>query len=117
MTTSISSAEERRAHRRVITAGIAGNVMEWYDFSIYGFFARTIGQQFFPAHDLNVSLMAAFGTFAVGFFMRPLGAVLFGYIGDRSARKTIEPVYSPPTASPCRIRQSSISIEAMMPTS
>ena len=86
MTTSISSAEERRAHRRVITAGIAGNVMEWYDFSIYGFFARTIGQQFFPSHDLNVSLMAAFGTFAVGFFMRPLGAVVFGYIGDRVGR-------------------------------
>jgi MHS family proline/betaine transporter-like MFS transporter len=86
MTISVSSAEERRAHRRVITAGIAGNVMEWYDFSIYGFFARTIGQQFFPAHDLNVSLMAAFGTFAVGFFMRPLGAVLFGYIGDRVGR-------------------------------
>ncbi|HKF64774.1 MAG TPA: MFS transporter, partial [Dongiaceae bacterium] len=66
--------------------GIAGNVMEWYDFSIYGFFARTIGQQFFPTHDLNVSLMAAFGTFAVGFFMRPLGAIVFGYIGDRVGR-------------------------------
>ena len=86
MTTSVLSAEERRTHRRVITAGIAGNVMEWYDFSIYGFFARTIGQQFFPTHDLNVSLMAAFGTFAVGFFMRPLGAIVFGYIGDRVGR-------------------------------
>ena len=86
MTTSISSAEERRAHRRVIAAGIAGNVMEWYDFSIYGFFARTIGQLYFPTDDPNLSLMAAFGTFAIGFFMRPLGAIVFGYIGDRVGR-------------------------------
>ncbi|HKF60776.1 MAG TPA: MFS transporter, partial [Dongiaceae bacterium] len=86
MTTSTLSAEERRAHRRVITAGIAGNVMEWYDFAVYGYFARTIGQLYFPADDPTVSLIAAFGAFAVGFFMRPLGAVFFGYIGDRVGR-------------------------------
>src|SRR5215469_12445690 len=82
----ISRDEARRAHRRVIAAGIAGNVMEWYDFAVYGYFARTIGQLYFPAHDQTLSLMAAFGTFAIGFFMRPLGAVLFGFIGDRVGR-------------------------------
>lgn len=86
MTTSMLSAEERRTHRRVITAGIAGNVMEWYDFAVYGYFARTVGQLFFPSDDPTLSLMAAFGVFAVGFFMRPLGAVFFGYIGDRMGR-------------------------------
>lgn len=72
--------------RRAIYAGIAGNVMEWYDFAVYGYFARTIGQLYFPAEDLHMSLLAAYGAFAVGFVMRPLGAVLFGYIGDRVGR-------------------------------
>jgi MFS transporter, MHS family, proline/betaine transporter len=86
MTKSMLSAQERRTHRRVITAGVAGNVMEWYDFAVYGYFARTIGQLYFPAEDQSVSLIAAFGAFAVGFLVRPLGAVLFGYIGDRVGR-------------------------------
>jgi MFS transporter, MHS family, proline/betaine transporter len=75
-----------RHRRRVVAAGIAGNVMEWYDFSVYGFFARTIGNLYFPTHDPRTSLLAAFGVFAVGFLMRPLGAVLFGHIGDRVGR-------------------------------
>ena len=78
--------EGHRSRRRVVAAGIAGNVMEWYDFSVYGFFARTIGNLYFPAHDPRTSLLAAFGVFAIGFLMRPLGAVLFGYIGDRVGR-------------------------------
>ena len=67
-------------------AGIAGNVMEWYDFSVYGFLARTIGSLYFPTDDPRTSLLAAFAVFAVGFLMRPLGAVLFGYVGDRVGR-------------------------------
>ena len=73
--------------RHAIAAGIAGNVMEWYDFSIYGYFATTIGRHFFPAQDAVSSLLAAFGVFAAGFFMRPLGSLLFGHIGDRRGRK------------------------------
>ncbi|MGE3872756.1 MAG: MFS transporter [Parvibaculaceae bacterium] len=72
--------------RRVVWAGIVGNVMEWYDFAIYGFFARTIGNLYFPAEDPRTSLLAAYAVFAVGFFMRPLGAILFGHIGDRVGR-------------------------------
>ncbi len=82
----MSIEEAGRTRRRVVAAGIAGNVMEWYDFAVYGYFARTIGNLYFPSEDYNASLLAAFGVFAVGFMMRPLGAVLFGYIGDRVGR-------------------------------
>jgi len=84
--TSIADAELHRMRRRAILAGIAGNVMEWYDFAIYGYFARTIGQLYFPDEDPRTSLIAAYGAFAVGFLMRPLGAILFGFIGDRIGR-------------------------------
>jgi MFS transporter, MHS family, proline/betaine transporter len=72
---------------RVITAGLIGNVMEWYDFAIYGYFAVAIGANFFPATDPISSTLAAFAVFAVGFLARPLGGVLFGHIGDRMGRK------------------------------
>ena len=82
----MSNVEGHHTRRRVVAAGIAGNVMEWYDFSVYGFFARTIGNLYFPTGDPRTSLLAAFAVFAVGFLMRPLGAVLFGHIGDRVGR-------------------------------
>jgi MHS family proline/betaine transporter-like MFS transporter len=76
-----------RTVRRLIVAGIAGNVMEWYDFAVYGYFAQTIGQHFFPSKDPIASLIAAFGVFAAGFLMRPVGGLVFGHIGDRIGRK------------------------------
>src|SRR5215469_7606279 len=79
--------ERLGAQRQTIIAGIAGNVMEWYDFSVYGYFATTIGRLFFPAQDAVSSLLAAFGVFAAGFLMRPLGSLLFGHIGDKKGRK------------------------------
>jgi MFS transporter, MHS family, proline/betaine transporter len=79
--------ERLGAQRQTIFAGIAGNVMEWYDFSVYGYFATTIGRLFFPAQDAVSSLLAAFGVFAAGFLMRPLGSLVFGYIGDKKGRK------------------------------
>src|SRR6266850_1015117 len=82
----MSIEEGNRSRRRVVAAGIAGNVMEWYDFAVYGYFARTIGNLYFSSDDPLTSLLAAFGVFAIGFLMRPLGAVLFGYIGDRVGR-------------------------------
>src|SRR5262245_46180852 len=81
-----SNEEGIRTRRRVVAAGIVGNVMEWYDFSVYGYFARTIGNLYFPTDDPRTSLLAAFAVFAIGFLMRPLGAVLFGHIGDRVGR-------------------------------
>jgi MFS transporter, MHS family, proline/betaine transporter len=81
--------EERVAtsQRRLAIAGMAGNILEWYDFSIYGFFAYAIGENFFPSHSKSTSLIDAFGVFAAGFLMRPIGALLFGQIGDRLGRK------------------------------
>ena len=72
--------------RRVVTAGVIGNVLEWYDFAVYGYFAPILATLFFPDGDRTLSLLAAFGAFAVGFLMRPVGAALFGHIGDRYGR-------------------------------
>ena len=71
-------------HRTLV--GLVGNVMEWYDFAVYGFFAATIGKLFFPSDDPVVSLIASFGTFAAGFLVRPLGGLVFGRIGDLVGR-------------------------------
>jgi MHS family proline/betaine transporter-like MFS transporter len=77
----------REAEKRTIIAGLAGNVMEWYDFGVYGFFAAAIGSQFFPSDNPSTSLIASFGVFAVGFIARPLGGLLFGHIGDHLGRR------------------------------
>src|SRR5215467_11405037 len=73
--------------RRVIAAGMIGNVLEWYDFAIYGYFAAAIGQHFFPHEDPVAQLLSAFGVFAVGYLMRPIGVALIGHIGDRLGRR------------------------------
>lgn len=72
--------------RRLLLAGIAGNMLEWFDFAVYGFFAVIIGKLFFPAADPVAQVIAAFGVFAVGFLMRPIGGVLLGYVGDKYGR-------------------------------
>ncbi|MDQ7056182.1 MAG: MFS transporter [Persephonella sp.] len=76
-----------RKHSKVLFAGMVGNILEWYDFVVYGFLAIIIGELFFPSEDPMVSLLKSFGVFAVGFVMRPVGAVVFGHIGDRYGRK------------------------------
>jgi MFS transporter, MHS family, proline/betaine transporter len=73
--------------RKVIAAGAIGNVLEWYDFAVYGYFAAAIGRAFFPQEDKVAQVLAAFGIFAVGFLMRPVGGALIGYIGDRFGRR------------------------------
>jgi MFS transporter, MHS family, proline/betaine transporter len=73
--------------RRVIAAGMIGNVLEWYDFAIYGYFATAIGRQFFPHEDAVAQLLSAFGVFALGYVMRPVGGVLIGHIGDSFGRR------------------------------
>ena len=79
--------EFRAAEHKTVLAGLAGNVLEWYDFGVYGFFAAAIGSQFFPTHDPAVSLIASFGVFAIGFLARPLGGMLFGHVGDKKGRR------------------------------
>lgn len=73
--------------RRAIAAATIGNLLETYDFAVYGFFAIIISRLFFPNGDATVSLLLTVGTFGVGFFMRPVGAVVLGTLADRRGRK------------------------------
>ena len=73
--------------KKVIASGMIGNGLEWYDYALYGQMAALLGALFFPAGDTGVQLLATYGVFAAGFIVRPVGAVLFGWIGDRYGRK------------------------------
>jgi MFS family permease len=77
--------------RRVVGASMAGTIVEWYEFFLYGTAATLVfGKLFFPAtgNDLD-GVIAAFATYAVGFIARPLGGIVFGHIGDRIGRKSL----------------------------
>jgi MHS family proline/betaine transporter-like MFS transporter len=71
---------------RTSFAGSIGNLLEWYDFAVFGYFAPFIGAQFFPTDDPMSALINTFGVFAAGYLARPIGGVLFGQIGDRLGR-------------------------------
>ncbi len=74
--------------RKVTTSSVIGTIIEWYDFYIYGTASALVfGAVFFPQFDPIVGTLAAFGTFAVGFLARPIGAAVFGHFGDRIGRK------------------------------
>ena len=73
--------------RKVLVASSLGNILEWYDFALFGFFAPILAQLFFPSDDHLASLLSTFGVFAAGFLMRPLGGALFGHLGDTVGRK------------------------------
>src|SRR5688500_17347941 len=73
--------------RLVIGASSIGTVFEWYDFFIYGTLAAMIGQAFFPADNATLQMLLVWAGFVIGFGFRPLGAILFGYLGDRLGRK------------------------------
>jgi len=72
--------------RHRIMAGFIGNVVEWYDFAVYGYLAGVIAPVFFPAANPTAALIGTYGIFAAGFIMRPLGAAVFGWFGDRYGR-------------------------------
>src|SRR5689334_19768447 len=69
-----------------IFAAITGNVIEWYDFTLFVFLAPVIAQNFFPQQNQLNALLSTFLIFAVGFFVRPLGSIIFGHLGDRFGR-------------------------------
>jgi len=69
-----------------LLAGFIGNVVEWYDFALYGYMAGIISGLFFPGDDSTASLIATYGVFAAGFLMRPLGSAVFGWMGDTIGR-------------------------------
>ena len=74
---------------RIWLAATVGNTLEWFDFAVYGYFARDIGNAFFPKGDPGVQLIEAFGVFAVGYLMRPIGSLVLGPIGDLAGRKAM----------------------------
>lgn len=90
MTTSTPSrapVSSAKIRRKVTRAGAIGNFIEFYDFTLYGFFSVTIAALFFPQFDPVASLLATFALFGVAFVIRPIGAMVFGHIGDRLGRK------------------------------
>ncbi|WP_162068092.1 MFS transporter [Burkholderia sp. THE68] len=87
------AAREKHSPRTYTIVGIAsliGTTIEWYDFFVYGTAAALVFNKiFFPAFDPITGTLAAFGTYAVGFFARPIGAVVFGHFGDKVGRKSM----------------------------
>lgn len=82
--------EQGTSLRQVVLASVIGTVLEWYDFFIYGAAAALVfNQLFFPSFSDLAGTMAAFGTFALGFFARPIGGIVFGNLGDRVGRKNV----------------------------
>ena len=81
------TASVRPGLSRVIIAATIGNVLEGFDFVVYGFFAVMIAEVFFPASNPTVSLLVTFGTFGLGYVVRPLGAVIIGTYSDHAGRK------------------------------
>ena len=63
--------------RKTLIASSLGNILEWYDFALFGYFAPILAQLFFPSEDPFASLLSTFGVFAAGFLMRPLGGSYF----------------------------------------
>jgi MHS family proline/betaine transporter-like MFS transporter len=68
-------------------AGVAGNVLEWYDFAVFGYFSDIIGDVFFPPQKGHAAIVESFAVFGGAFIMRPIGGILMGYIGDTYGRK------------------------------
>ena len=73
--------------RLVIVASSLGTVFEWYDFFVYGILGALIGKLFFPSDNATAATLASLAVFGAGFGVRPLGAVVFGYLGDKIGRK------------------------------
>lgn len=86
-TAAATEQPSQKEIRLVIAASSAGTVFEWYDFFIYGTLAGLIGKAFFPAENEILQTLLVWAGFAIGFGFRPLGAILFGYLGDRLGRK------------------------------
>lgn len=84
---AVSAAGLRTACGGAIAAAVIGNWLEFFDFTVYGFFAVIIGKLYFPSHDATTSLLLSVATFAAGFFTRPLGSIVLGVYADRRGRK------------------------------
>ncbi len=84
---SPARAAPTRLDRKAMGAVVLGNALEFYDFTIYAFFAKSIGATFFPSDSPTDSLLASLALFGIGYVMRPVGGVLIGAFADRAGRK------------------------------
>lgn len=76
-----------KKNKKMILAAMMGNALEYYDFTLYGFFAVYLSSSYFPSDDPLTSKIASFGALAAGFLMRPIGGLIFGHLGDHYGRK------------------------------
>ncbi len=83
---TLTKKQQESLHKNLF-GGIVGNVLEWFDFAVFGFLAPIVGEKFFPSDDPLDSLLSAFSVFAAAFLVRPIGGVIFGYIGDQLGRQ------------------------------
>src|ERR1700732_3016445 len=83
----MTTAHVPKHFRRVVVAAAVGNVIEWYDFYIFGSLAGVLSVKFFDKTNPVAALLSTIALFTAGFLIRPLGAFLFGYLGDRVGRK------------------------------
>jgi len=81
------NAESRSRLRAAVLAGGVGSAVEWFDFGVYGYLAPVLGARFFPGDDPVASMLSGFAVFCVGYFMRPVGGLLLGQVGDRLGRR------------------------------
>lgn len=90
MATSTETTPTKTPIARVVGASLVGTTVEWYDFFLYGVAASVVfGDLFFPKGEQLTGTLLSFATFAVGFFARPIGGVVFGHFGDRLGRKNL----------------------------
>ena len=87
MTKTAEREQRERTRRRSLFAGTVGNLVEWFDWSVYGFFLPVFASSFFPLEDRFALILAGFAIFAVGFFFRPLGGAVLGSYADRHGRR------------------------------
>src|SRR5262244_4432947 len=81
------ATSSRKNVTRLVVATSLGNALEWFDISVYAYFAVYLSKAFFPASDSTTSLLLTFGTFALTFLARPIGGVMLGTYADRYGRK------------------------------
>ena len=82
-------ARPHQSALRTAAAGLIGNVLEWFDFAVYGYFATDIGAHFFPAASPTARQLLGFAVFAIGFAARPVGSIVLGMVGDRIGRRAL----------------------------
>lgn len=81
------SFSSKKKFMRIICSSSIGTIFEWYEFSLFAFLTPLLAQYFFPQKNQFTGLMLTYAIFAVGFFVRPIGAAIFGHFGDRVGRK------------------------------